>query len=132
MEAAKALARQQEAAAAEAAEEEAAAERAAKVAAQESAREAAKAKPVEEEPPAPAPPSPRVGAGDVTVPVGSKVFTLQALQRMTQGRDGIDGTAKELYLSAVDFKAAFGMSEAAFASLPLWKRSAAKKAAGLY
>jgi len=134
-EAAKAAARAAEAAAAEAAEAQAAAVRAAKVAAQEAAREAAKAKPEEAAPAPAAPASADVagsGAGAVTIPPGSKTFGLLALRGMTQSQDGIDGTAKELYLSAAEFKAVLGCAPAEFAALPLWKRSAAKKSAGIF
>lgn len=46
--------------------------------------------------------------------------------------EGVDSTQKEQYLLEAEFAPHFGMSRAEFNALPAWKRSAAKKKAGLY
>ena len=46
--------------------------------------------------------------------------------------EGVKPDAKEQYLSAEEFTAAFGMDKAAFAELRLWKQKDLKKKAGLF
>ena len=57
-------------------------------------------------------------------------FSLAALQGSAPA--GVDPAKKETYLSDVDFQANFAMGKAEFAAMPLWKRQAAKKKAGLF
>ena len=64
-------------------------------------------------------------------------FTLQELQKR-EGfpapvyPDGVDVANRETYLANADFQTHFGMDKAAFAQLPGWKRTAAKKKLKLY
>ena len=46
--------------------------------------------------------------------------------------EGVKPDAKEQYLSAEEFTAAFGMDKAAFAELKLWKQKELKKKVGLF
>ena len=64
-------------------------------------------------------------------PAGSKTFPYDQL-RLMRAEDGIAPDAKESYLSDADFATVFGMDKAAFAKLPAWKRTDAKKKAGLF
>jgi hypothetical protein len=45
---------------------------------------------------------------------------------------GVDKQNKEIYLLDADFQKAFAMDKAAFAKLPVWKKSELKKKAGLF
>ncbi|KNC52783.1 uncharacterized protein AMSG_08672 [Thecamonas trahens ATCC 50062] len=46
--------------------------------------------------------------------------------------DGMDHTAKEVYLSDEDFEAALGCSREEFAAMPAWRRELAKRKIGLF
>ena len=45
---------------------------------------------------------------------------------------GVDSSRKEDYLNDTAFEGVFGMSRAAFSTMPQWKKSNKKKAAGLF
>ena len=69
--------------------------------------------------------------GEVKRPVGP----FYPIDRLRSGADfpqGVDGNARERYLSDEDFQETFGMNKAAFAALPKWKRDAKKKAHHLF
>ena len=65
-------------------------------------------------------------------PEPGPTFTLQELQQR-EGvpalvyPDGVDAANRETYLANAEFEALFKMDKAAFAQLPGWKRTAAKK-----
>jgi hypothetical protein len=44
----------------------------------------------------------------------------------------VDSSRKEDYLNDTAFEGVFGMSRAAFSTMPQWKKSNKKKAAGLF
>jgi hypothetical protein len=79
------------------------------------------------------------GAGELTTSIAAELskFTVSAKYTFEQLSaaslpDGVDSTQKEQYLLDAEFNTRFGMSRAEFNALPAWKRSAAKKKAGLY
>lgn len=61
---------------------------------------------------------------------GAKSFTLDELKAGTPA--GVDPANKELYLSDADFQAAMGCDKAAWGTMAAWKKTAAKKKAGLF
>jgi hypothetical protein len=97
----------------------------------EKAAAKASAAPAEEKPAPPTPTGSSPALPPVSVAPGSKTFALKALQTMGAG-DGIAPDMKELYLSDADFSASFGMDRAAWAKVPKWKQSDAKKRLGLF
>jgi len=79
------------------------------------------------------------GSGDLTTSLSAELskFTVSAKYTYAQLTgpslpEGVDATIKEQYLLDDEFKARFGTSRAEFNALPGWKKSAAKKKAGLY
>ena len=64
-------------------------------------------------------------------PAGSATFSRAELAAMDSSV-GIDMGRKESYLSDGEFAEVFGMERGAFDAMPLWKRQAAKKKAGLF
>ena len=64
-------------------------------------------------------------------PAGTATFSAPELAAM-DGSSGIDMERKESYLSAGEFVEVFGMERNVFDAMPLWKRQAAKKKAGLF
>ena len=68
-------------------------------------------------------PSPMVAAA-------SGGFSLSDLQSGCP--EGVDPANKEKFLSDADFQSVFGMDKAAWDKFPKWKRTAKKKAAGLF
>lgn len=79
------------------------------------------------------------GAGELTTSLASELskfsvsakYTFEQLTAATLP-EGVDSTQKEQYLLEAEFQTHFGMSRAQFNALPGWKKSAAKKKAGLY
>ena len=70
-------------------------------------------------------------ATGVNKPAGTVTFSKAELAAM-DGSSGIDMERKESYLSAGEFVEVFGMERNVFDAMPLWKRQAAKKKAGLF
>ena len=70
-------------------------------------------------------------ATGVDKPAGTVTFSKAELAAM-DGSSGIDMERKESYLSAGEFVEVFGMERNVFDAMPLWKRQAAKKKAGLF
>ena len=70
-------------------------------------------------------------ATGVDKPAGTATFFAAELAAM-DGSSGIDMERKESYLSAGEFVEVFGMERTVFDAMPLWKRQAAKKKAGLF
>jgi len=60
---------------------------------------------------------------------GGPVYTLDQLRKKPAD---LDGNKLETYLSDVDFVKSFGMTKAAFAGLPKWKQTDAKRKVGLH
>ena len=58
-------------------------------------------------------------------------FPLSALQK-APFPDGVSEATREMYLGIAEFEALFGMDKTAFAALPGWKKTAAKKKHGLF
>jgi len=71
------------------------------------------------------------GVAPVDKPAGSATFSRAELAAMDSS-SGIDMERKESYLADGEFAEVFGMERGAFESMPLWKRQAAKKKAGLF
>ena len=71
------------------------------------------------------------GVAPVDKPAGSATFSRAELAAMDSS-SGIDMERKESYLADGEFVEVFGMERGAFESMPLWKRQAAKKKAGLF
>ena len=67
----------------------------------------------------------------VDKPAGTVTFSKAELAAM-DGSSGIDMERKESYLGAGEFVEVFGMERSVFDAMPLWKRQAAKKKAGLF
>jgi len=76
-------------------------------------------------------PSKASGVATVDKPAGTVSFSKAELAAM-DGSSGIDMERKESYLSAGEFVEVFGMERGVFDAMPLWKRQAAKKKAGLF
>ena len=76
-------------------------------------------------------PSEASGVAPVDKPAGSATFSRAELAAMDSS-SGIDMERKESYLADGEFVEVFGMERGAFESMPLWKRQAAKKKAGLF
>jgi hypothetical protein len=70
-------------------------------------------------------------ATGVDKPAGTVTFSKAELAAM-DGSSGIDMERKESYLGAGEFVEVFGMERNVFDAMPLWKRQAAKKKAGLF
>ena len=70
-------------------------------------------------------------ATGVDNPAGTATFFAAELAAM-DGSSGIDMERKESYLGAGEFVEVFGMERNVFDAMPLWKRQAAKKKAGLF
>jgi hypothetical protein len=70
-------------------------------------------------------------AAGVDKPAGTVTFSKAELASM-DGSSGIDMERKESYLGAGEFVEVFGMERNVFDAMPLWKRQAAKKKAGLF
>ena len=70
-------------------------------------------------------------AAGVDKPAGTVTFSKAELAAM-DGSSGIDMERKESYLGAGEFVEVFGMERNVFDAMPLWKRQAAKKKAGLF
>ena len=66
-------------------------------------------------------------ASDAAAAAGDDgTFPLAVLQQAVPP-DGVDASRREEFLADAAFEALFGMGKAAFAALPKWKRTAAKK-----
>ena len=76
-------------------------------------------------------PSKASGVATVDKPAGTVTFSKAELAAM-DGSSGIDMERKESYLGAGEFVEVFGMERSVFDAMPLWKRQAAKKKAGLF
>ena len=76
-------------------------------------------------------PSKASGVATVDKPAGTVTFSKAELAAM-DGSSGIDMERKESYLGAGEFVEVFGMERNVFDAMPLWKRQAAKKKAGLF
>ena len=76
-------------------------------------------------------PSKASGVATVDKPAGTVTFSKAELAAM-DATSGIDMERKESYLSAGEFVEVFGMERSVFDAMPLWKRQAAKKKAGLF
>ncbi len=70
-------------------------------------------------------------ATGVDKPAGTATFSAAELAAL-DGSSGIDMERKESYLSPGEFVEVFGMERNLFDAMPLWKRQAAKKKAGLF
>jgi len=79
------------------------------------------------------------GGGELTTSINAELskFTISAKYTFEQLSgpslpEGVDSTQKEQYLLEDQFTARFGMTRAEFNALPAWKKSGAKKKAGLF
>ena len=63
---------------------------------------------------------------------GQKIRSYEYLVAQKDIRSSIDVTSKEQYLDDSEFEVIFGMSRSNFEAMPAWRRTAKKKAVGLF
>jgi hypothetical protein len=66
-----------------------------------------------------------------TTATAGATFTWEELKKLNVP-DGVDKANKEIHLTDAEFQKAFAMDKAAFAKLPVWKKTDMKKKAGLF
>lgn len=82
--------------------------------------------------PAPAPAAPAKPVETAAAPVGGEFSYAQLKGNPCEVQSSIDAKSKEQYLSDSEFLEIFKMDKAAFAGLAGWKKTKAKKSAGLF
>ena len=75
-------------------------------------------------------PSEQSAPGTDATSSGKSLHTLATLREACP--ENVTPTRKELRLSDAEFERVFGMGKPAFAKMPKWKQTRAKKSAGLF